>query len=982
MLGGAKEMTNESRGTALRQLQTVLSAGALGNLSDGALLDRFLSGRGDADSAAAFAELVERHAPMVLHVCRDVLRDVHDAEDASQATFLILAKRGGSIRRADSLASWLFGVALRVAARAKLEAARRREFERRGGEMKARFGDQEGREVPAPEIYAELDRLPERFRAPIVLCHLQGLTNEQAAVQLGLPVRTVQRRLAQGRERLRIRLGRRSIEPATGFFGAGFATTAAPVAWLEATVRAAAGMAAGRETATVASAAVTALTQGVLTMMFIGRLKVAAAAVMAAGAVIVALAGTGAVIASRRQAETSTPKAEVGSVASNVEVKKAGSPPFAGIGPWIKGVVLDTSGRPVAGAQVSSLWAIDSPIVTSKSDGTFVIATNEPRLLNQSFLATADDGARQGTFRFDGPTGFKDRRSLARIVLKPARIVTVSAVDGRGAPVEGAVVELLDIVCPAAKGRTDARGIVELKAPADAMTYWIYGYKPGVGFDYFENYRSNPPIFSPPPERASLVLNGTRTVRLRALDSADKPLAGVDIMPITVLKKGKVRSVNFSGSFAKVRTDARGIATFDWLPRDIQAGTSFVSASLAYSTPKWPILEVDKPDAELTMRLLRQTPISGKVTKPDGTPASGILVMADGVGDAYPAGSATTRTAADGSYTIEVPPEQSYMVHVFNAEWAARSRTGVVVRERQPCSGIDLRLERGTVISGRVTAGQPPQPAAGVALSLSEQGPEVPIGTFPQQPAPLNEASLRIVDTDSDGRYAFRVGPGEYELTGPGLHGPGTKPEHLKVADEKDITRDFQSSQGSRPWWQRLRGVVRLIRPGGPPIAGAIVVAEPRGGARVPPSHGFTDEKGRFELFRPFDRALIYARDPKGYFAGYVAKGVDDDTEVTVVAHPAAMAVGRVVDSSGKPRAGVQVHYAMKLDLDGAAGISDAGQSVETDDQGRFTAPGLIPGAACRIFASGPAGGNSREHHFRLKEISPFDIGDIVLITQ
>jgi RNA polymerase sigma factor (sigma-70 family) len=973
-------MTNEARVTTLRQLQTVLSSGALGNLSDGALLERFLAGRGDTDSAAAFAGLVERHGPMVLGVCRDVLRDVHDAEDASQATFLILAKRGGSIRRADSLASWLFGVALRVAAKAKIEAARRREFERRGGEMKARFGDQEARGVPAPEIYAELDRLPERFRAPVVLCHLEGLSNEQAAVQLCLPIRTVQRRLEQGRARLRARLSRHGIEPATGFFGAGFATTAAPEAWLDATVRAAAELAAGRQTAAVASATVAALTQGVLTVMFIGRLKIAAATVMAAGAVMVALAGMGAAIALRRQAESPTQKAEPGQAVSGAEDKKGGSPPFAGIGPWIKGVVVDISGRPIAGAQVRSLWMVDSPIVTTKTDGTFVIATNEPRMLNQSFLATADNGARQGTFRFDGPTGFKDPRSLVRIVLKPARTVTVSAVDAHGAPVEGAVVELLDIVFPVAKGRTDARGIAKLSAPADALTYWIYGYKPGVGFDYFENYASVPPLFSPPPERASLVLNGTRTVRVRALDSADKPVPGVDIMPITVLKNGKLKSVNFSGSFAKVRTDAQGIATFDWLPSDIQAGTSFVSATLSYSTPKWPILDVDKPDAEVTMRLLRHTPISGKVTRPDGAPASGILVMADGRGDAYPAGSSTARTADDGSYTIEVPPEQSYMVHVFDDEWAARSRTGVVVRERQPRSGVDLRLERGTLIRGRVTAGQPPQPAAGVGMLLSEHGPAVPNGTFPKQPTPLIEASLRIVDTDADGRYAFRVGPGDYDLTDPGARGPGTKPEYLKVGGGNDITRDFQISQSSRPWWQRLRGVVRLSRPGGPPVAGAIVVAEPIG-ARIPPSHGFADDKGRFELFRPFDRALIYARDPKGNFAGFVSMAVDDDTEVTVVAHPAAMARGRVVDSSGKPRAGVQVHYGLPLEFEGVENLASAGQSVETDDQGRFTAPGLLPGARCKIFASGPAGGNSREHYFDVRDTRPIDIGDIVLTT-
>ena len=166
--------------------------------------------------------------------------------------------------------------------------------------------------------------------------------------------------------------------------------------------------------------------------------------------------------------------------------------------------------------------------------------------------------------------------------------------------------------------------------------------------------------------------------------------------------------------------------------------------------------------------------------------------------------------------------------------------------------------------------------------------------------------------------------------------------------------------------------------PGGPPIAGAIVVAEPIG-ARTPPSHGFADDKGRFELFRPFDRALIYARDPKGNFAGYFVVLVDYDTEVTVVAYPAATARGRVVDSSGKPLAKVQVHYAVTLELIAVDGPTGAGQSVETDDQGRFNAPGLLPGVGGRIFASGPAGGNSREHRFTVKGTGPIDVGDIVL---
>ena len=142
---------------------------------------------------------------MVLRVCRQVLGDEHDAQDASQATFLVLAARAGSIGRRESVASWLHGVALRVAARARLAASRRRAQKRRGGEMMAaRLGvgqtsDDRRDEERWSRLHDELGRLPESFRTPIILCYLEGLTQEQAAAQLRCPLGTIQSRLARGR---------------------------------------------------------------------------------------------------------------------------------------------------------------------------------------------------------------------------------------------------------------------------------------------------------------------------------------------------------------------------------------------------------------------------------------------------------------------------------------------------------------------------------------------------------------------------------------------------------------------------------------------------------------------------------------------------------------------------------------------------------------------------------------------------------------
>ncbi len=471
-------MASENRSVALRHLQTVFTAGAIGSLPDGVLLERFLSGRGNADSSAAFAVLVERHGPMVLGVCREVLRNHHDTEDAAQATFLILARNGGSIRRVDSLASWLFGVALRVAARSKAQAVRRRVIEGRGVEMRAR-SEESGLEGLLPELHEELRRLPERFRAPIVLCHLEGLSNEEAACQLGLSARTLQRRLAHGRERLRARLVGRDPDPAFASVGFGIAMHSTPDLWFASAVRAASSLCARQEIAASASPAVASLTKAALATARIENLKLVAAGLAAAAVVLVVAGATSVVEAKRPGAGTPV----------QTEPANGAEPDRVGAGVWIKGIVVDTAGQPVGGARIKSKTGSQPRVVTAKPDGTFAVWSDQTPARYASLLATADGGARQGTFRFYDRLGVRqDPRTLARIVLKPAHEITVSVVDARGVAVEGAHVVPLDVASAVDDGLTDARGVVTVRAPEDAIVHWIFAYKPGVGFDYFENY--------------------------------------------------------------------------------------------------------------------------------------------------------------------------------------------------------------------------------------------------------------------------------------------------------------------------------------------------------------------------------------------------------------------------------------------------------------------------------------------------------------
>jgi RNA polymerase sigma factor (sigma-70 family) len=284
----ATAMASGSAGADLRnQLNTLFRFGVVGDLSDGQLLQRFLAVRDGAEQAA-FTALVERHGPMVLGVCREVLGNAHDAEDAFQATFLVLARKAGSVRKADSLASWLHGVARRVAIRAKAEAARRRLYERRSATMKAAgLKRQGGPPERWPELHEAIARLPERYREPVVLFYLEGLTTEEAALRIGCPHGTILSRLSRARERLRGRLERRSLTSSTALLITGLtprATEALPARLLDTTVQAAFGFA-GRHSsgAGVASVSATTLAQGVLHTMTISKLKILGVTALACG---------------------------------------------------------------------------------------------------------------------------------------------------------------------------------------------------------------------------------------------------------------------------------------------------------------------------------------------------------------------------------------------------------------------------------------------------------------------------------------------------------------------------------------------------------------------------------------------------------------------------------------------------------------------------------------------------------------------------
>ncbi len=589
-------------------------AGSFAGLTDAQLLEKTI-GRRDEVAETAFAAIVERHGGTVRRVCLDVLGDLHEADDASQAAFLVLARKGGSIRKPESLGPWLHGVALRVSKKAKTMAIRRKLAEKA-----ATLADPAPPPAPpCPELHEEIDRLPEAYRKPIVLCYLQGQSQSEAAKTLGWPLGTVQTRLHRGKERLRVRLARRGLAPA-------IAVSAAIVspAWAEATARQAIRFSSAKGTGSVASALAEATLSG---MSWISARS------MAVAAVTLAIAATGLYLTlvprpPRPRALPATKPVAPALVAPPVQGKAE-----------VHGTVTDEAGKPVGGATVRVVGAPRTRVTAvTDRDGRYslTLPASVPAddFRQVSLSASTADGPRHGI----NPIMI-GRLSVPRdIVLKPARKITARVEDAAGKPVPDAEVEVLNDLDSIASQSTGPDGTVVVIVPDDAKINWVLAKKSGLGFDYFENYRSWPPADDAPltaPESVKLVLDGARTAFLKVAGADGKPIPGVEVCTWYVKKPGKVADANIAGSWiARSTTGPDGRAPFDWIPRNCDGAVPFLVRSTGFHADQQPSLPATAADrAEVAMDVVQDATITGTVLDPDGKPARLITVQAEGHGD-------------------------------------------------------------------------------------------------------------------------------------------------------------------------------------------------------------------------------------------------------------------------------------------------------------------------------------------------------------
>lgn len=414
-------MAGAERGVVRQQLERVFGSGSVAGLSDAELLQRFVVSRDEA----AFAALVARHGPMVLAVCRGVLRCPHDAEDAFQAAFLILARKSRTLEVRETIGGWLHKVAHRVAVEANKVNARRTASENHAAALNppVREVDESARDR-ALLLHEEIGRLPERYRAPIVLCDLESMTREQAAGQLGWPPGTVAGRLARARDLLRTRLARRGVAPtvaaAGAILGADDASAAVPASWARATTTAAlrygkGGAAAGGSV----SIATEVLIQEVTRAMMRIELRRVLTITLVCGSAFVAMV---AALASADQ------KAASNSVA-------------------VTGVVVDPEGKPLAGAKVfnapfsaSGPWGKVDRESRTEHDGTFrlELATDAEgrQQIKPGVIWAYQPGKLLASYRVQPETAYPNLP--LRLVIAPPVQSTFEIRDPEGKPVAGA----------------------------------------------------------------------------------------------------------------------------------------------------------------------------------------------------------------------------------------------------------------------------------------------------------------------------------------------------------------------------------------------------------------------------------------------------------------------------------------------------------------------------------------------------------------
>ncbi len=903
-------MGNRQARAVVEHLCQLIDTQRVKGLSDAQLLQRFVTARDET----AFAALMQRHGRTVLGVCQHVLRHAQDAEDAFQATFLVLARKAGSIRNHHSVGSWLYGVAYRIAMRAKKNAAKRLEREQQAATPAetAPPGEAAWRELQRL-LDDELSRLPDRYRAPFLLCCLEGKTKAEAARELGWKEGTVSSRLATARKLLQTRLARRGVSLSavlggTALSGSGSAGAAVPALLMIGTGQAAVAFAAGGLVAAgLVSPRAVALAEGVLR---VSRWKIAGAllllATLAGGAAGMALSLPRPDDPPEQRQRVSRPGAKPRP--RPAPRKAAAVPDPEREGGALTGQVLDPAGRPLAGADVT-LVATFSPVQAGVRES----AARERRQVLGSVRADA-----QGRFRLNLP-----RKALA----KYGGISLLTAGGGVG---------------PAWKPITRG-GAQELKLQTEA----------------------------------GQELHG-RLVDARGTTAAGVAVQVVGFTKRNKDKQApQVNSIHFaappdslSSWPAPTKTDGEGNFVLRGLAPDCEV---YLRVDDPRFGPQWLITSTG-PTASADSRTFTLTPartLEGTITDQDtGQPLAGAYLFISTLWQrsGQLKSQVDAQTDGRGRFRVNVFPGDRLSVFTYPADGAPYAVVWSVFPwpKGEPRRALNVALPRGVLVEGTVTDGSAARPVAGAAVDYQARftNPALRRKVAGEQVAFWKHGAR----TGPDG--AFRVvvlaGPGHLLVKGPTadyLHAevsagelttgrPGGKvlyPDGLAAVD-------YPAGSGPRKVAVRLRrGVTvpgKVVLADGRPARSAVVLCP----HHIPEGHDFRGDllrlkDGRFEIpgCDPDRGTEVFVLDSGSRQGGVAtlpapARGKPGGPEPEVRLAAIGSARARIVDQHGRPwdRPPVELHLVLRPGVPGKNG--PARLTVSAALFGSVPVPKMPPG--------------------------------------
>jgi RNA polymerase sigma factor (sigma-70 family) len=930
-------MTAKLGNPALREIGTLFAVGAIGGMSDGQLIERFLSGR-RAEAEAAFAALVDRHGPTVMGVCRRLLSDSNDADDAFQATFLVLVRKAHAIARRDLLANWLYGVAYRTARVARTRAAQRRAKEQQAMHVLGTRSVQE--EAACGDLLVHLDeeltRLPEKFRIPVVLCELEGRSRKEVALRLGIAEGTLSSRLARARGLLRDRLAKRGLALGAGALAAGLPREVSAVAvrpaLANATVQAALRYAMGG----VVPGSVTTLTEGVLKAMFLTKLQAGAVALLA----LCTVAGLTALASARAQDDRDhRPAVAAVAVVANADPRpprdpaedaaaQSKKPPAA----WgdgvveIKGRVLTPDGKPIAGVPITLWWYA---------------------VINFGWHHHSFPEARPKLIATSGPDG-TFRAKVPKAVVANAFSTTQTQRPWRW---------------------------VEVVAGAE-------GYGPAWGW-----------IDQETNEYTLRLVEDDVPVRGRVLDLQGRPVLGAKVWVAQLNERGNriIWSPTWKGLSKDLKADKDGRFVLRGIGRDRTvllhiSGPTIEHKRLEVSTQK--VVDgkpVDHKDVEIVAGPSK--PIQGVVRAADtGLPMGGVWIYGGNFGGLIPADNMRgirAMTDAQGRFQLEgMPKGDSYKLVVFPRDDQPYIMTEVTVGDTQGLAPVEteIKLMRGVLVRFRLVDKATGQPMLGFAhyspyddnrffsdnvllnqffhrsASADERGVYslvVPIGTG-LITAFVGEGSYlpaRVRDADR-AKYPLIDRKGAYASMMVHSISHGYHMLDLKVDDQPGII-DIELDPG-----RKLVGT--LAGPDGKPATGVSAYGQmgkstrDGRGVSVDPVTGSFSVDG-LDPERDQPRTILFVQKDRGLIGRAALRG-NEPKPVPVRLDRWASATGRLVDKDGKAHRDATLRLRAEAfpspqsltDAKGHSAPDGEGKPwphpVQTDHDGRFRIDGLAPG--------------------------------------